>query len=699
MHRAASEGYRVLVCAPYGRDAQSVAGLLEKEGYQALVCHGPDAVASALDESIGTVVLTEEALREPSAALAEALASQPSWSDLPFVLLAAQMRGRRRPPDSVRFKLPSHATSVIVLERPLGAESLLSAIAVNMRARQRQFEMRDRLEQLTESEGRMRLATLAGNIGTWDFDPLTGRLKWDARCKALFGLPPDAAVGYDEVFLAALHPEDREGVDAAVKRALAPGSDGEFEIEYRTVGLGDGVERWIAAKGAAVFKANEAVRFLGTVIDISERKIAQIRLTESEAALREEKRALDTLARTLEQKVQERTAALQAEMANRERIEAALRQSQKMEAVGQLTGGIAHDFNNMLTGILGSIEMLRRRLASGRTDQIDRFMDAAVTSAQRAAALTARLLAFSRRQSLDPAPTAINPLVAGLHDLLARTVRENIAIKFALADGLPAGMVDAHQLESAILNLVINARDAMPEGGEIVIATQLTQLSPADGRKLIAVKVSDTGIGIRRELLERVFEPFFTTKPIGQGSGLGLSMVYGFAKQSRGDVKVESEIGRGTTVTIYLPAASAAAVRRDESHDHHSRRGSGETILVVEDDASVRLLVAEVLSELGYAPLMAAEPAHAVALLASPERIDMMVSDVGLPGVDGRRLAEIARVERPELPILFVTGYAENASIRGSFLGRNMDMIMKPFDLSLLGRKIADMLPAHADPV
>jgi len=392
------------------------------------------------------------------------------------------------------------------------------------------------------------------------------------------------------------------------------------------------------------------------------------------------------------------TAEREAELVL-QRTEEALRQSQKMEAVGQLTGGIAHDFNNMLTGVIGAIDVMKRRIASGRYTDLDRFMDAASVSAQRAAALTHRLLAFSRRQSLDSRPVDINVLVGSLQDLLSRTLGETIRLDFAFDEDLPLGAADANQLESAILNLAINARDAMPNGGQLTLRTRQVVLSETDvtatpevkpGR-YVAISVGDTGVGMTPEVLKKVFEPFFTTKPIGQGTGLGLSMVYGFARQSNGHITIASKPGDGTSVELYLPVADALEAPVPNEQDA-ARSGSGQTVLLVEDDDSVRLLVADILKELGYIPVEASEAQSAISELSSNRDIHLMISDVGLPGMNGRQLAEVARAHRPELPILFLTGYAENAAIRSGFLGTNMAMITKPFAMVTLAAKIDEMI-------
>jgi PAS domain S-box-containing protein len=377
----------------------------------------------------------------------------------------------------------------------------------------------------------------------------------------------------------------------------------------------------------------------------------------------------------------------------------ALRQSQKMEAIGQLTGGIAHDFNNLLTGIIGSLDLLRRRMAANRPEDIQRLMDAASTAALRAGALTHRLLAFARRQSLDTRPNDVNRLVTSMEDLLRRTMGEQIQLNCVLAGDLWTALTDANQLENALLNLAINARDAMPDGGRLTIETLNVRLDEAYASlhedvqpgDYVAVSVSDTGIGMPPEVLAKAFDPFFTTKPVGEGTGLGLSVIYGFAKQSRGHLRIDSELGHGTIVRLYLPRALQNAVDLDTA-TVESPRGHGETILIVEDDTTVRMVISDALQDLGYNILVAPDARVAIALLQSDQRIDLLVSDVVLPHVNGRKLAEIARVLHPHLNVLFVTGHAENVTVRGDFLDPGMDMLTKPFALDALGAKVHAMV-------
>ena len=392
-----------------------------------------------------------------------------------------------------------------------------------------------------------------------------------------------------------------------------------------------------------------------------------------------------------------------AEKAAAERLRAteeALLQSQKMEAVGQLTGGIAHDFNNLLTGIVGSLDLLQTRLNQGRLDNVSRYIQAAMTSANRAAALTHRLLAFARRQPLVPKTVDVNQLVVSLEDLLRRTIGETIDLTIVAADDLWSTLCDPNQLESALLNLAINARDAMPEGGRLTIASsnarldrvtaETPALTPGD---YVCIAVTDSGVGMSAEVAARAFDPFFTTKPIGQGTGLGLSMIYGFARQSNGHATIDSKPGRGTSVRVYLPRHHGdLAAARDGAAEQAKYAGTGETVMVIEDEPVVRGVVLEMLAEQGYRVLEAVDGPSGLKILRSNEAVDLLVTDVGLPGMNGRQVADQARETRPELKILFITGYAESAAISDGFLQPGMEMITKPFELDHLAWRVRAML-------
>jgi PAS domain S-box-containing protein len=658
-----------------------------------------------------------------------------------------------------------------------------------------------------DSAERLSLAAAAAQIGTFDFNPVTGELKWDERCKQLFGLPPDAEITY-ETFLNGVHPDDRERSHRAVQQVVSASAPSSFELEYRLISL-DGIERWIAASGRTFFEGGVAVRFIGTVMDVSKQKRTEFLLRASEEQFRtmaqaipnhvwtatadgsidwvndqvyaytgaargaldgagwtrimhpddlagamqrwtqataaggtfeteyrlrradgqwrwhiaravaikdatggvtrwigtdtdiqgqkEVATALANINTELEKRVAERTSQLQE-------TEEALRQSQKMEAVGQLTGGIAHDFNNLLQGILGSLERVQYRIASGRYGEIDRFLKAATEAANRAAALTHRLLAFSRRQTLDPRPTDANRLIRDMEELITRTMGPTVEVEVVGAVSLWPVRVDASQLENSLLNLCINARDAMPDGGKLTIETANKWMDERASRdrdmppgQYISLCVTDTGTGISPGIIARIFDPFFTTKPAGSGTGLGLSMVYGFVRQSGGQVRVYSELGKGTTICLYFPRHLGEVEADAEDPGAPVEQGFGETVLVVDDEATVRMLVAETLQENNYRVLEAADGPSALKVLESVRRVDLMVTDVGLPGgMNGRQLAEAARVSRKDLKVVFITGYAENATRGIWHMEPGMEILAKPFPMTTLAGKVREMLEGRA---
>jgi CheY-like chemotaxis protein len=373
-----------------------------------------------------------------------------------------------------------------------------------------------------------------------------------------------------------------------------------------------------------------------------------------------------------------------------------------MEAVGQLTGGLAHDFNNLLTGISGSLEMMQLRIAQGRVADLERYVDAAQGAAKRAAALTHRLLAFSRRQTLAPKPTDVKQLVTGMEELIRRTVGPAIEIETVNAVGLWRSLIDPSQLENAVLNLCINARDAMPQGGKITIETANRWMDrrAAEQRGLepgqyISLCVSDTGTGMTPDVIAKAFDPFFTTKPMGEGTGLGLSMIYGFAKQSGGSVAIYSEVNEGSMVCIYLPRHLGDADDSDiePSVEEAPRAEVGETVLVIDDEVVIRMLVAEVLTDLGYTAIEAGDGATGLKVINSDARIDLLVTDVGLPGgLNGRQVADAARKVRPDMKVLFITGYAENAVLSHGHLEPGMHVLTKPFEMDELATRVRDLI-------
>ncbi|MDR5823876.1 ATP-binding protein [Caballeronia sp. LZ043] len=536
---------------------------------------------------------------------------------------------------------------------------------------------------------RVQLALAAGAIiGTWFWDLPSDRFTVDEAFAQSFGLDP--AQGHDGLSLAQVianvHPDDRDGLTQALTEALQRG--GHYAYQYR-VRRADGRYYWIEANGRVDHGADGTpLRFPGVLLDAEQRRAVEAERDRAAASLR-------ALNETLEQRVAARTAELM-------RAEEQLRQAQKMEAVGQLTGGLAHDFNNLLAGVSGSLQLLSIRLSQGRVADVDKYVVAAQGAVRRAAALTHRLLAFSRRQTLDPRPTDVNALVNGMTDLIQRTVGPGIRVEAVGAAGLWPALVDAGQLENALLNLCINARDAMPDGGAITMETANKWIDHAAAHthdmpegQFLSLCVTDTGIGMTPDIVAKAFDPFFTTKPIGMGTGLGLSMIYGFAKQSGGQVRIYSEPGQGTTVCIYLPRFYGDVASDLPDHDAAPISGaeSGETVLIVDDEPSVRMLITDVLEEHGYTVIEAADSMAGLKVLQSNVRIDLLISDVGLPGgMNGRQMADAARASRPGLKVLFITGYAENSVIGNGRLDPGMQVLTKPFALETLAEKVRQLV-------
>jgi PAS domain S-box-containing protein len=598
--------------------------------------------------------------------------------DLPVIMLSA-----RAGEEAKVEGLDAGADDYLI--KPFSARELLARVAANISmARIRAHaaaaitasEARER-----EQAERVQLALDAGAIvGTWVWAVEADQFTADERFARTFGL--DAEKCRNGIRLsdavASIHPDDIERVRQTIEEVLARG--GSYRCEYR-VRQPEGHYRWIEANGRVDKDANGAARrFPGVLIDIEHRR-------QIESALRE-------LNEQLESKVA-------AAIAEREKMEEALRQSQKMEAVGQLTGGIAHDFNNLLTIITGNVEMARRALSTGEGVRAARAMDNAFKGAERAASLTQRLLAFSRRSPLAPKPINVDRLVAGMADLLHRSLGETIKLETVSSPGLWQVEADPNQLESALLNLAVNAKDAMERGGTLTIETANARLDEeysaahaevAPGNYVV-IAVTDTGHGMSRDTLARVFDPFFTTKEVGKGTGLGLSMVYGFVKQSGGHVKIYSESNSGTTVKIYLPRLLNAAEDEEKIERAVDRGGQDHAILVVEDDHDVRAYTVEILRELGYRVLEAHDGPTALRLIEMlDQRLDLLFTDVVMPAMSGRELADEARRIRPSLMVLFTSGYTKNSIVHNGRLDPGVEIIGKPFTYQALAEKIADVL-------
>ncbi|MBA2590453.1 MAG: PAS domain-containing protein [Alphaproteobacteria bacterium] len=518
------------------------------------------------------------------------------------------------------------------------------------------------------SENQFRTMAQAMPNHVWTAAP-DGLLDWfNSRVYAYSKAAPGTLDGTG--WTSMVHPDDLGAAAASWASSLAAGET--YETEFR-LKRADGQYRWHIARAIPIRdSAGKLVRWIGTNTDIHDQK---------------------TVAETLEQRVHERTSEL-------EQAQEALRQAQKMEAVGQLTGGIAHDFNNLLQGITGALDRVQHRIGQGRVNEVDRFLKAAIESANRAAALTHRLLAFSRRQTLDPRPVDANRLIGGMEDLVRRTMGPNVSVEVVDAGGLWPVRVDPSQLENSLLNLCINARDAMPEGGKLTIETANKWLDERAARdrelppgQYVSLCVTDTGAGMTPDVIARVFDPFFTTKPLGQGTGLGLSMIYGFVRQSGGQVRIYSEPGQGTTMCLYFPRHMGELQEDAGETSEMVERGFGETVLVVDDKPTVRMLVAEVLSESYYNIIEAGDGPSALKVLETSRRIDLMITDVGLPGgMNGRQVADAARVLRKDLKVLFITGYAENAAVGNGQLDAGMEILAKPFAMSTLANKVREMI-------
>lgn len=531
---------------------------------------------------------------------------------------------------------------------------------------------------LSDSEAQFRVFAQATPIQIWA-SWSDGSLYWfNPQVYAYSGLAEgalDGTTGWGKI----VHPDDLDWASERWVKALASGQ--VYENEFR-IRRHDGVYRTFMVRAEPVHdEEGRILRWVGSNTDIED--------------LRRQSAELARFNETLEEQVAERTSALM-------QAEEALRQSQKMEAVGQLTGGIAHDFNNLLAGISGSLELITNRIAQGRHAEVERFTVAAQGAAKRAAALTHRLLAFSRRQTLDPKPTDPNRLIRGMEDLVRRTTGPGIEVEVVAGAGLWPVLIDAHQLENAVLNLCINARDAMPSGGRLTIETgnrwidaRTAKAQDLEPGQYVSICVSDTGTGMAPEVAARAFEPFFTTKPLGEGTGLGLSMIYGFVRQSGGQVRIYSEAGEGAMVCLYLPRHFGEVDDADliPEVEQAPRAQAGETVMVVDDEPTVRMLVAEILHELGYQCIEASDGVAGLKLLQSGARIDLLVTDVGLPGgMNGRQMADAARIDRPDLKVLFITGYAENAVVGNGHLDPGMHVMTKPFAMEALGSRIRELI-------
>ncbi|WP_027132735.1 hybrid sensor histidine kinase/response regulator [Geminicoccus roseus] len=654
---------RALVFTPTGRDASVAAALLREAGIGSTICCDMEALCHGLAEGAGLAIVTEEAFRTSNLRMvAQWIEQQPSWSDFPFVLLTE--RGSDTEQNPVAARLSSVLGNVIFLERPFHPTTLIGVVQNALRGRRRQYEARTQLEAIRESEERLSMALKAGHLGTWEYDLATGVLTTSEHCRMNFGRSPDDPFSYEEL-LESVHPADRARMKAAVRHSITSGDD--YLIEYRVV-WPDGSLHWIEIR-ARIIEDGRSRRLIGVSSDITAQKTAQAELLR--------------FSETLEQQVQERTAELRQK-------EAALRQAQKMETIGQLTGGVAHDFNNLLMAVIGNIDLLRQKIPD--SPHLQRYLDGALQGAQRGAALTQRLLAFARRQDLAPEPVDLRLLVEGMHALIERSLGPLISIDLRLADAMPPAIVDSNQLELAILNLTVNARDAMPDGGRLTI--ELDQRPPPIGLALtpgqyLRLAVRDNGAGMDARTLERAIEPFFSTKEFGKGTGLGLSMVHGLAVQLGGTLNIVSRIGEGTTAELWLPV-SEVEVKRGVTSDQEVTAAPSSTILVVDDDALIAMSTVDMLEDLGHTVIDAQSGKQALEILEGGTHVDAIVTDHAMPGMTGAELAMKARELRPDIPILLTTGYADLPA----GVGIDLPRLGKPYQQRDLAEKLSKLLNA-----
>jgi PAS domain S-box-containing protein len=668
---------RILILAPRGRDAEVIKFTLNAASRDARVCFDIDSLATELAIGADTAIVTEEAILTADLShLSQWLERQPAWSDFPFILLVAQQTARRT---ISAQRVVSSLGNVVVLERPISAQTLTSAVHSALRVRERQYQTRRHVQERMGAEERLKVALDAGRLGAWELNLADGCFDASATCKQNFGRDSSENFSYQDL-LAAIHDEDRAGQMLAVQQVIEHG--GDLHIEYRNL-WPDGSVHWVELRGQRVTDpSSKATKLVGVSLDVTERR-------ESIAALRASQQALRELNETLEFRIAHRTRELATandrliqEIAEREKARAALLHAQKLEAVGQLTNGIAHDFNNLLTGIVGNADLIQRRTDNERTKRLAGYV---LDAAARATRLTGQLSTFSRTQRLDLRPVDIDRLLDNMCDLLKHSIGPRIQLRTNLSLRGTHAMADADQLELAILNLAINARDAMPDGGELQIETrsQTSHHSELAPGKYVVVSVTDNGDGIPANLLQKVFEPFYTTKPPGKGTGLGLSQVYGVAKQSGGTANIESKVGEGTRIEIWLPHAAMTDSRADAAEliSDSKELVCGERILVVEDDVYVRRFMLECLNDLGYATSSADNAVQALEQLESL-RPDLIIVDYAMPEMTGAEMALNVRARGLQTPILFVTGYADMHAIEA--VPAPTHLLKKPFEVDSL---------------
>ncbi|WP_348649011.1 ATP-binding protein [Rhizobium sp. P38BS-XIX] len=670
-----------LIHAPLGRDAQIAASLLREVGVTPTVAPDLASFVASLSDDVVFAIITEETLRSSDLrAMSAWIEAQPSWSDLPFIIMTNRGGGAERNPGASR--LSEILGNVSLIERPFHVTTFVSVARSALRGRRRQYEARLRIEALDEGERRLQTAMEAGRLGAWELDLATKELFTSPTCRRIFGRGSDDNFTYLDL-LDSIHPDDIARVQEAIDVTVATGAD--YSTEYRTIWQ-DGSIHW-AEIHAQLYRdrSGTAIKLVGVSADVTARMKAE-----------EHQRQLNEI---LEERVAERTleleeahAAVMAEVSQRERAEEQLRHAQKMEAIGQLTGGVAHDFNNLLMAVLGNLELLRKHV--GDDAKAARLIEGAQQGAQRGASLTQRLLAFARRQDLKIGPVDLGALVLGMEDLLRRSVGSAIRIQSSLPDRLPLVSADSNQVELALLNLAVNARDAMPDGGAISIGLkEMQQLSKTDtlaAGHYVVLSVVDQGHGMNEDTLQKAIEPFFSTKELGKGTGLGLSMIHGLALQLKGDLRLTSAIGKGTTAELWIPVSTTAISLEalDPTPASEERALSPKKILLVDDDVLIAMSSADMLSDLGHEVTEAHSGREALEYLGNGNGFDLMITDYSMPGMTGAELAKAVREITPNLPILIASGYAElppDADLDVARLG-------KPYTQTQLATEISKLI-------
>lgn len=675
-----------LILAPGGRDAQVASALMTELGLSPVVVGDLRALVARLGDDVALALVVEDSLRSADLrALSAWIEAQPSWSDLPFILLTHRGGGPERNPAAARMS--DLLGNVSFLERPFHATTLISVVRTALRSRMRQFEGRQRMLELDESERRLQTALSAGRLGAWELDLQTLTLTTSSTCKAIFGHQGDDAFPYER-WRSMIHPEDRARVEASVDQSRATGED--TAVEYRII-WPDGSLHWVEIRAQAHSdRLGRPIRLVGVTADISER--------------RHEADKTRQMNEILEQRVAERTADLKAahasaveQAAQRQSAEEQLRQAQKMEAIGQLTGGVAHDFNNLLMAVLGNLELLRKHVAGDA--KAERLIDGAQQGARRGASLTQRMLAFARRQDLMIEAVDLAALLSDVEDLLARSVGAMVQIEVDAPQGLAPVMADANQIELALLNLVVNARDAMPDGGLVTIALRQAEAEESEdlaAGAYVVLSVTDRGTGMDAETLKRAIEPFYSTKELGKGTGLGLSMIHGLARQLSGTLRLKSRLGEGTSAELWIPASTQAVVARPEPDVEPVAETGGagsqgpRRILLVDDDALIAMSSADMLLDLGHEVVEANSGRDALGHLQADGPFDLMITDYSMPGMTGAELALAAREIAPRMPVLLATGYADLPP------GVELDVprLGKPYSQSQLERELQKIFAA-----